>query len=41
MLRQYLEKEFFVDEKKNGEGKGGRHLEQENNWLAVEKEDNI
>ena len=30
---KYLEKEkiFFVEEKKNGEGKGGKYLKRENN----------
>ena len=33
---KYLEKEkiFFVEEKKNGEGKGGKYLERENFTMA-------
>ena len=26
-----------MEKKKNGEGKGGKYLEQKNNWLAEEK----
>ena len=37
---EYLEKEniLFVEEKKNGEGKGGKYLEKENIWFVEEKE---
>ena len=38
LQRKYLEKEkIFLEEKKNGEGKGGNYLDKKNIWLLEEK----